>query len=225
MVRYKILRGLGRLGGQRRRGARSRAPGDGDRAHAGGASSASLHWRSVLEARRRDGSGARARRATSCWCSCCATRRCRRCERLLPAAGAAVPRRGLRATSTAGCARATRALRAGSRELLENLLRPPLREPILALVDEAADAERLAGAGELYAARPLGYEAVLERMLDEGGETLRCIAAYHVGELGLQCAAAAARRALARDDRLLPVAGARAHARARSADEPEDVRA
>ena len=34
--------------------------------------------------------------------------------------------------------------------------------------------------------RPLGYEAVLERMLDEGGEALRCIAVHHIGELGLQ---------------------------------------
>lgn len=76
--------------------------------------------------------------------------------------------------------------RSSSRELLENLLRPPLRTPILAVVGEAGDAERLAGAGELYAVRPLGYEAVLERMLDEGGEALRCIAVHHIGELGLQ---------------------------------------
>ncbi len=103
--------------------------------------------------------------------------------------------------------------RSSSRELLENLLRPPLRAPILAVVGEAGDAERLAGAGELYAVRPLGYEAVLERMLDEGGEALRCIAVHHIGELGLAVAAAAARRALARDEELLPVAGARAHAR------------
>ena len=75
--------------------------------------------------------------------------------------------------------------RASGRELLENLLRPPLRGPILAIVGEEKDAVRLAGAGELYAARPLGYEAVLERVLDEGGEALRCIAVYHIGELGL----------------------------------------
>src|SRR4030095_8911014 len=60
-----------------------------------------------------------------------------------------------------------------------------LRTPILAVVGEAGDAERLAGAGELYAVRPLGYEAVLERMLDEGGEALGCIAGHHIGGLGL----------------------------------------
>jgi hypothetical protein len=44
---------------------------------------------------------------------------------------------------------------------------------------------RLAGAGELYTPSPLDYEAALGRILDEGGESLRCIAAHHVGELGL----------------------------------------
>jgi hypothetical protein len=75
--------------------------------------------------------------------------------------------------------------RASSRELLENLLRPPLRGPILAIVGEASDAARLAGAGDLYLAQPLDYAAVLERILDEGGESLRCIAAHYIGELDL----------------------------------------
>jgi hypothetical protein len=75
--------------------------------------------------------------------------------------------------------------RSSSRELLENLLRPPLRGPILAIVGEQKDVARLSGAGELYSARALGYQAVLERILDEGGESLRCIAAHHVGELEL----------------------------------------
>ncbi len=75
--------------------------------------------------------------------------------------------------------------RASSRELLENLLRPPLRGPILSIVSERDGAARLAGAGELYAAEWLGYEEVLGRILDEGGESLRCIAAHHAGELRL----------------------------------------
>jgi ATP/ADP translocase len=85
--------------------------------------------------------------------------------------------RGLRAAE----ARA----RASSRELLENLLPPPLRGPVLAIVDEAPDADRLARAGELYVPAALGYEDVLELILDRGGESLRCVAAHHVGELGL----------------------------------------
>jgi hypothetical protein len=75
--------------------------------------------------------------------------------------------------------------RSSSRELIENLLRPPLRNPILAIVSEQPDEARLSGAGELHPARALGYQAVLERILDEGGESLRCIAAYHIGELEL----------------------------------------
>jgi hypothetical protein len=75
--------------------------------------------------------------------------------------------------------------RASSRELIENLLRPPLKGPLVAIVGEASDAARLAGAGELYAARELGYAAVLESILDAGGESLRCVAAHHIGELEL----------------------------------------
>jgi hypothetical protein len=76
-------------------------------------------------------------------------------------------------------------VRAGSRELLENLLRPPLREAIVAFVDDAPDAERLARAVAVYVPRPLDYEAVLGVILDSSSESLRCVAAYHVGELGL----------------------------------------
>jgi len=76
--------------------------------------------------------------------------------------------------------------RASSRELLENLLQPPLRSAVLALVEEAlADDERLSRAEGLYAREPLDYEAVLALVLDRGGESLRCIAAHHVGELRL----------------------------------------
>jgi hypothetical protein len=75
--------------------------------------------------------------------------------------------------------------RASSRELLENVLPPPLRGPVLAIVDEAPDLSRLGRAGELYVPADLGYEDVLGLILDRGGESLRCVAAHHVGELGL----------------------------------------
>ncbi len=74
--------------------------------------------------------------------------------------------------------------RANSRELLENLLDPGLRAPVLALIDEGSDRERLAGAG-LDAARQLEYGTVLSLILERGGESLRCVAAHHVGELRL----------------------------------------
>ncbi|HSD27495.1 MAG TPA: hypothetical protein VLL75_09325, partial [Vicinamibacteria bacterium] len=75
--------------------------------------------------------------------------------------------------------------RASSRELLENVLEPARRGPVLAVVDDAGDAARLARAGEVYAPEPLGYEDVLSLILETGGESLRCVAAYHVGELRL----------------------------------------
>lgn len=73
--------------------------------------------------------------------------------------------------------------RASSRELLENILRPPLRERALAVVDDASDEERLARIGEPRNEET--YEALLATMQDGGGE-LGAIAAYHAREIGLR---------------------------------------
>jgi hypothetical protein len=75
--------------------------------------------------------------------------------------------------------------RASSRELLEHVLEPPLRGPVLAIVGEAPDEVRLGRASELYARDDLRYEDVLGLILDRGGESLRCVAAHHVGEVRL----------------------------------------
>jgi hypothetical protein len=76
-------------------------------------------------------------------------------------------------------------VKAGSRELLENVVSPPLRDPLIALIDDAPDLDRVARAVPYYHARFFGYEELLGLMLEQPGESLRCIAAYHVGELGL----------------------------------------
>jgi HEAT repeat protein len=75
--------------------------------------------------------------------------------------------------------------RASSRELLLNLLAPPVRDAVLAIVDEAPPLERLAAGAAFYERRGLDYEGLLALMLDRGGESLRSIVAHHVGELGL----------------------------------------
>jgi hypothetical protein len=75
-------------------------------------------------------------------------------------------------------------VQAGSREFLDNLLRPPLREAVLTLVGDGQEAVR-AGGGPYYPAPNLRYVDVLSAMLDRGDESLRCIVAHHVGELGL----------------------------------------
>ncbi len=76
-------------------------------------------------------------------------------------------------------------IRASSRELLENLLPLPLRPAVLALADPAPGEDRLARAGPFYAPPALGSEDLLARMLEEASESLRCIAAHHIAELGL----------------------------------------
>ena len=77
-------------------------------------------------------------------------------------------------------------VRASSRELLENVVEPPLRDPLLAFVDDVPDRDKLLSAPPLYVPQPLDYETLLGRILDEAGESLRCIVVYHVGELGLR---------------------------------------
>ncbi len=76
-------------------------------------------------------------------------------------------------------------VQASSRELLEALLEAPVREAVLALVNDVPDRLRLADAQAFYRPQDLDYEQLLGKLLEEPGETLRCLAAYHVAELGL----------------------------------------
>lgn len=75
--------------------------------------------------------------------------------------------------------------RSSSKELLENLLPRSIREPVLALVDDAPDADRLARAGAFRQRRDGGYEGVLRELLNDYSESIRSLVVYHVGELGL----------------------------------------
>ena len=78
-----------------------------------------------------------------------------------------------------------RRVRASSRELLENLLRPPLKAPVLALVDGDTGPVGRAAMEEFYRPEALDYETLLTRLVEQAGETLRSLAVFHVGELGL----------------------------------------
>ena len=75
-------------------------------------------------------------------------------------------------------------VRAGSRELLEDLLDPPLRELVLGLVNDVADAHRLAELRPDLADASVDYESLLA-LLHQARQPLRSLAAYHAGELGL----------------------------------------
>jgi AAA family ATP:ADP antiporter len=77
-------------------------------------------------------------------------------------------------------------VRASSRELLEHLAPPPLRQAVITLVDDAPDAERIAAAAPFYESESVTYDQLLDRMLHSKSESLRCLAAYHVGEIGLE---------------------------------------
>jgi ATP:ADP antiporter, AAA family len=183
MVRYKILRGLGRLAAEN--------PGlslDGAVLQSGTERTLEavfrlIHWRTVLE----EGAAAEARRATpghELLVALLRDKEAHALERLFRLLGLQYRGedfekiyRGLRSSSAK--------VRSSSRELLENLVRPPLRDAILAAVDEVPDRARLPRAGVLYRAASLSYDDLLARLIEEPGETVRCLAVYHVGELGL----------------------------------------
>jgi hypothetical protein len=181
-VRYRVLRGMNRLAAS--------PEAEFDPALVRGATDAALagvfrlvHWRSVLEggARRKP---ARATAGHELLVQLLRDKEEQGIERLfrllgLWHRGEDFKRiyRGLRSVD----ARA----RGSSRELLENVLEPAMRGPVLAVVGDAGDLARLGRAGGVYALQPLAYDEVLSLILDEGGESLRCVAAHHVGELGL----------------------------------------
>lgn len=76
---------------------------------------------------------------------------------------------------------------ASGRELLSSVVEPPIRDPLLALVDrDLDDATKLHAAPPMYRPHELSYEATLAEILEHSGESLRCIAAYHAGEQGLR---------------------------------------
>ncbi|MDB5220551.1 MAG: lyase domain protein repeat-containing protein [Myxococcaceae bacterium] len=76
--------------------------------------------------------------------------------------------------------------RASSRELLENVVGPPLREHVLAVVDDVADRERLLRIGTERGETT--YAVLLGAMIDQGGE-VGVLAAHHAAELGVRDAA------------------------------------
>lgn len=183
MVRYKILRGLGRLAAEN-----PHLVLDGEVLRSGTERTLEavfrlVHWRTVLAR----GAAEDPRRATpghELLVELLRDKEAHAVERLFRLLGLQYRGedfekiyRGLRSSSAK--------VKAGSRELLENLIKGPLREPVLALVDDVPDTQRLARAASVFGAAPLGYDDLLARLIEEPGETVRCLAVYHVGELGL----------------------------------------
>jgi ATP/ADP translocase len=84
-----------------------------------------------------------------------------------------------------GLTNANPKVRAGSRELLENLLAAPLRESVIGLVDDIDDDLRLAAVRPDLADAPMEYVALVNVLRDGRRQTLRALAEYHARELGL----------------------------------------
>jgi ATP:ADP antiporter, AAA family len=75
--------------------------------------------------------------------------------------------------------------RATSIELIESILREPVRTAVLGLVDDCADELRLARAGRYHHCRPLDYPSLLEQLSRGESGAVREVAGYHAAELGL----------------------------------------
>lgn len=76
-------------------------------------------------------------------------------------------------------------VRATSIELLGSILRSPLREAVVALVDDVPLKQVLASGQRFHRALSRTYESTLESMLESKSESIRASAVFHVGELKL----------------------------------------
>ena len=76
--------------------------------------------------------------------------------------------------------------RVSSLELIENILRQPLRSAVVGLVDDLPDRERLAARGPFHDKLRLSHDELLSTMLDSESATIKSLTVYHVGELGLR---------------------------------------
>jgi ATP:ADP antiporter, AAA family len=75
--------------------------------------------------------------------------------------------------------------RATSVELVENILRDPLRKAVLGLIDDIPDPDRLASAGQYHALLGVGYDELLAHMLASTSESVQDLTVFHIGELRL----------------------------------------
>ncbi len=106
-------------------------------------------------------------------------------ERLFRLVGLMCPGEDVR-TLYRGWRDASPTARDSSRELLQHLLQPPLRDPVQALVDDVDDLSKLQRAGPYYQTGQASYEALMKTLLEQGGVGMRCLVAYHVGEMRMQ---------------------------------------
>jgi len=78
---------------------------------------------------------------------------------------------------------ASKAMRANSIELIESILREPIRSAVLGLVDDCADPLRLARAGAYHRPRRLEYGALLTELEKGDSDAVREVTRFHRAEL------------------------------------------
>jgi AAA family ATP:ADP antiporter len=184
LVRFKILRGLGRL--------RTDNPGlpldqrvlEEATARTLSAALRLVHWRHILE----EGAAASPERRTPGFellTTLLRDKEIHAVERLFRLLGLqyrgedfARIHRGYRSSNAK--------VRAGSRELLTYVVGARFRSAVLALLDDGPVPERLAVSQAFYDPPVLDYAGLLALMLDESSESLRCIVSHHIAELGLR---------------------------------------
>ena len=76
--------------------------------------------------------------------------------------------------------------RATGVELIESILREPLRGAVLGLVDDGPDELRITRAGSYHRVRPLDYLPLLEYLSTGESDAVSEVARYHAEELGLR---------------------------------------
>ena len=75
--------------------------------------------------------------------------------------------------------------KASAMELIQNVLREPLRSAVIGLVDDVEDEQRLAQGAHFHTPLGLSYEQVIAHILKSSSIVVRDLGAYHIGELGL----------------------------------------
>ncbi len=105
-------------------------------------------------------------------------------ERLFYLISLLYPREDVR-TIYRGICSPQKKVRASSMELLHSLLKPPLRDTVLALVDDIPIVQKLSHASRYHQRVEVSYESVLKQLLDRPGIGIRCLVAAHIGELRL----------------------------------------
>jgi HEAT repeat protein len=184
MTRFKILRGLGRMQTNNPRLPLDRAVLRKAARRTLERIATVLTWRTFVEAEIQK-HPARDTRGAELMISLFKEKQRNATERLFRLLDLLTPKENFRLIY-AGVTSSDPKARSSSMELLEHLVEPELRVAVLTLVDDIPDTQRVAQLHAFHRPAALGYAELLRTLLDDPSEAVRCIAAYHIGELGLE---------------------------------------